>query len=86
MSLVLNQKFREWYLAELSAFIEENDVRQNPDLLKDFVFDLNEAKIDVCKITDDMAITIGCKSHLQTTADMLCIGRKTVHRKTKEVY
>ena len=79
MSTVLNEKFNEWYRNELSTFIVENDVKNHPERIKDFKFDLSQMKIDTCRITDDEIIKAGIKSHLQTDADILCIGRITVY-------
>ncbi len=79
MSTVLNEKFNEWYRHELRTFIIENDVKNHPERIKDFKFDLNQQKIDTCRITDEEVVIAGIKSHLQTDADILCIGRMTVY-------
>ena len=86
MSTVLNEKFNEWYRNELRAFIEENDVKNHPERIKDFKFDLTQMKIDTCRITDEEVVTAGIESHLQTDADILCIGRSTVYDNINYVY
>ena len=79
MSTVLNEKFNEWYRHELRAFIVENDVKKYPERIKDFKFDLIQMKIDTCRITDEEVVIAGIKSPLQTDAEILCIGRRTVY-------
>jgi len=86
MSTVLNEKFNEWYRNELRSFIIENDVKNHPERIKGFNFDLNQMKIDTCRITDDEVCKAEIKSHLQTDADILCIGRRTVYDNINYVY
>ena len=79
MGNVLNEKYNEWYKNELRTFIIENDVKNHPERIKGFKFDLIQMKIDTCRITDEEVVMAGVKSHLQTDADILCIGRRTVY-------
>ncbi len=84
-SLVLNGKFNEWYRNELRTFIIDNDVKNYPERITGFKFDLNQQKIDTIKITDDELAKINISARLQTGADIHCIGRRTFYdNKNKE--
>ena len=85
-SVFLNDDYNEWYRHELRTFIIENDVKNHPERIKDFKFDLNQQKIDTCRITDEEVVMAGIKSHLQTDADILCIGRQTVYDNINYTY
>jgi len=77
MSLVLNEFYNDWYRAQLRNYIIENDVLHYPERIEGFHLDLNQLKIDSIKITDDELVKLNISSHLQTGADIHCIGRRT---------
>ena len=86
MSIVLNEFYNEWYRAQLRKFIIENDVKNHPERIKDFKFDLNQLKIDTIGITDDELAKLNISARLQRTADIHCIGRQTVYDNLNKEY
>ena len=86
MSTVLNEKYNQWYRNELRTFIIENDVKHHPERIEGFNLDLNQQKIDTIKITDDELVSINISSHLQTGADIHCIGRQTFYENLNKEY
>ncbi len=86
MSIVLNEKYNHWYSNEFRTFIEQNDVKHHPERIKDFIFDLYQQKIDTINITNDEIVKLNIPSHLQTTADVHCIGRQTVYDNLNKAY
>ena len=53
MSLVLNDSYNEWYRTQLRNYIISNDVKNYPERIKGFIFDLNQQKINTIQITDE---------------------------------
>lgn len=79
-SMVLNDDFNEWYESKIQKFVQLNpDIKKRPDKWNSFKFDLTQAKKDAIHITDNTVSFYECPSRLQTTADIHCIGRTTVH-------
>ena len=86
MSTVLNESYNVWYRFQLRTFIIENDVKNHPERIEGFKHDLNQLKIDTIKITDDELTMLGITTHLQTGADIHCIGRQTFYENLKREY
>ena len=81
--MVLNEDFNEWYRTQLRKFIQENDVKHHPERMDDFKLDLTQLKVNAVQITDDELCRLNISSHLQTGADILCIGRQTYYENLK---
>ena len=85
--MVLNDEYNDWYRGKIQEFIKNTpDIKKHPEKWGNFKFDLHQAKIDTCHITDDEVTKTDCPSHLQTDADILCIGRQTVYENIKRKY
>ena len=85
--MILNDEYNEWYRGKIQEFIKNTpDIAKHPELWENFKFDLRQAKIDSAHITEEVVVFYECPSRLQTTADILCIGRTTVHDLLKKEY
>ena len=62
-------------------YMEQHCYYQNMDTV---LFDFNQFKKDTICMVDTLACQLQCKAHLQKTADVLCLGRITIHRIIKE--
>ena len=86
-SIVLNDEYNEWYKHKIQEFLTNTpDIKKHPEKWRNFKFDLNQAKIDTIQITDTEVVMSESPSHLQTTADIHCIGRTTVYDLSKKDY
>ena len=78
-TLNLNEKCNEWLEKEMVNYVDGN-----PDNMDTILFDFNQFKKDTICMVDTLACQLQCKAHLQKTADVLCLGRITIHRIIKE--
>ena len=85
--MFLNDEYNEWYRGKIQEFVKRtSDLKKHPEKWENFKFDINQAKIDTCLITDDEVVKTECPSHLQTDANILCIGRQTVYENINKGY
>lgn len=86
MSLVLNDSYNEWYRIQLRNYIISNDVKNYPEKIKGFKFDLNQQKINTIQITDEELAIANVPGRKQKTADIHCIAPRTVTNNKNKVY
>ena len=86
MSTVLNESYNVWYRFQLRTFIIENDVKNHPERIEGFKYDLNQLKIDTIKITDDELAKANVPRRKKSTADIHCIAPRTVTYNKKKEY
>ena len=85
--MVLNDLFNVWYEQQLQFFVASHpEIKKQPELWKNLKFDLHQAKVDAVRKTEETVVKYECPSRLQTTADVLCMGRTTVHDLLKMEY
>ena len=86
-SVFLNDEYNEWYRAKIRLFKQQHpELKKHPELWENFKFDINQVKIDSVRITEEEVVISECPSRLQTTADILCIGRTTTYDLLKKEY
>ncbi len=73
----LNAELREWFSSRLSDMLGEN-----PENIKNYYFDLDEAKKDLVLIVYDHLRLL--PDNAKQTADFFCISRKTVYNYVKK--
>ena len=78
-TLNLNEKCNEWLEKEMVNYVDGN-----PQNLDTVLFDFNQFKKDTICIVDTLACQLQCKAHLQKTADVLCLGRRSVYAYSKK--
>ena len=77
-TLNLNEKCNEWLEKEMVNYVDGN-----PENMDTILFDFNQFKKDTICMVDTLACQLQCKAHLQKTADVLCLSRRSVYAYSK---
>ena len=78
-TLNLNEKCNEWLEKEMVNYVDGN-----PANMDTILFDFNQFKKDTICMVDTLACQLQCKAHLQKTADVLCLSRRSVYAYSKK--